>query len=146
MRETLEFICGPIESFASPQNYGDGVESYLRVHYVSPSLSGEFDWYIDRLDLHFGFFVKQLEHYPLNPTDLPLLELFGGDAPGLRITIEPVGPTGKLALILQMNEDGAADNMLRKRTEIDYATVQRLANELRRVMADGGGSIELELN
>jgi hypothetical protein len=145
MRETLELVCGPIEVYANPENYGSGVESYLRARYASPSLTGDFDWYFDGFIRHFEPFIAQMEHYPLKEGDLPLLELFSGDAPGLRMIVEPVGRTGELELILQMNEDGVPDNMLRARTKIAYATLQRLANELRKVIREGSGSVEIEL-
>lgn len=147
MTQTLELTGGPIGAHeANPANYGSGVESYLRVRYSGPALNGEFDWYLDSLTDHLRSFVAQLEHYPLKEGDLPLLELFGGDAPGLRVAIEPKGRTGRLDFILQMNEDGLPDNMLRVRTEVSYATVQRLANELRGGIADGKVSFAIDLN
>ncbi|MBA4760626.1 hypothetical protein [Sphingomonas sp.] len=64
----------------------DDHEGHLRVRFTSATLSGDFEWFVDYLGLHALVpFEQQLSTYPLDPADPPLLELYSGHSPGLRI-------------------------------------------------------------
>jgi hypothetical protein len=128
------------------QDETDG-EGYLRARYNSPTLSGEFDWFVGYLGQHVLVpFERQLAAYPISEADSPLLELYEGDAPGLRIRIEPVGRTGELMFSLRMNDEACPDVLLQTRVPVTYGTVQRLAQGLGQLIRDDAGTIEVELN
>ena len=122
----------------------DDREGYLRVRFVSETLSGDFEWFVDHLGLHaLTPFEQQLSAYPLNPADPPLLELYGGDSPGLRLEIMPIGRTGELSLTLRMDEEN--DRIMQTKMPITYGTVQRLQAGIRALTASGQGSFEIDL-
>ncbi|MDR6852262.1 hypothetical protein J2Y54_001782 [Sphingomonas sp. BE123] len=122
----------------------DDREGYLRVRFTSAALSGDFEWFVDHLGLHALMpFEQQLSVYPLDPADPPLLELYGGHSPGLRIEVAPVGGTGDLSLTLRMDEED--DQILQAKMPITYGTVQRLQAGLRALTEAGHGSFEVDL-
>jgi hypothetical protein len=119
-------------------------EGYLRALFVSPILSGDFEWFVGYLGQHVLIpFEQQLAVYPLNAADPPTLELYGGDWPGMRLEITPVGMRGQLTLDLQLDEGRA--RLLRTRVTITYGTVQRLQAGLRQLIDHGRGSFESDL-
>jgi hypothetical protein len=122
----------------------DDREGYLRVRFRSPALSGDFEWFVDPLGLHVLMpFERQLSAYPLDPSDPPLLELYSGSSPGLRIEIAPAHAKGDLTLTLRM--DDADQHILQTSRPISYGTVQRLQTELRELIDAGAGSFEIDL-
>jgi len=119
-------------------------EGYLRARLVSESVSGDFEWFVDYLEQHVLVpFEQQLCAYPISATDPPLLELYSGHSPGLRIMITPVGMTGQLTLALRMDEEDV--HILQTSRPITYGTVQRLQAGLRQVIDNGHGSFEIAL-
>jgi len=122
-------------------------EGHLRVRYSSAPLSGEFDWFVGYLGTHhLEPFARQLASYPLDSANPPLLELYEGTTPGLRIEIVPSGPRGELTMTLRMNDEMIPENLLQIRTPITYAAVQRLADGLLDILRDGEGSFAIDLN
>ncbi|MES2442204.1 MAG: hypothetical protein V4574_05185 [Pseudomonadota bacterium] len=122
----------------------DDDEGHLRARFASQQLSGEFEWFVAYLGHHLLVpFERQLSVYPLSAADPPLLELYSGPSPGLRITITPAGATGHLTLALRMDEEDV--HILQTSRPITYGTVQRLQAGLRQLIDAGCGSFEVEL-